>query len=344
MTLEKAKVDRPVDDTENADLPKNNFSTANMERPLGSNTVFDLMYVVRLFRRTLFIAALFVRRPKKIIALFRPTGDSGVTDQLMEGRLNLLRKHYANHPKKVLGFAMYLLTDPEDNSAVSRNLAAFGYHELKVTELFRKIIARKMVVLNIGANIGYYTLMAAALVGPEGRVYAFEPEPKSFELLTKSLQYNKFSNTILFRSAVTDTDGEVNLSIEENRLDCSSIVRGEGGDVLRVQGIKLDTAFPSGSPRVDVVLMDAERAEPLIVKGGETFFEINLPEIIMEFNPRAWKSEETTLKWLYERFRVYEVLNSPFLIRPISCDELLLRTSMAYVYLRSKFARNDKGS
>ncbi len=63
-----------------------------------------------------------------------------------------------------------------------------------------------------GANIGFFTLLVASIVGPEGSVISFEPDPTSFSLPSKSVQRNGFSNIKLFQKCVSDTDGTPTLS------------------------------------------------------------------------------------------------------------------------------------
>ena len=84
--------------------------------------------------------------------------------------------------------------DPRD--AMSKDLLSHGVWEEYETQIFKETISPGDVVLDIGANIGYYSLIAARLVGDTGKVHAFEPEPNSRDLLEKNIAVNKCSNIV----------------------------------------------------------------------------------------------------------------------------------------------------
>ncbi len=100
------------------------------------------------------------------------------------GRLINMLRDGSGGPVRVLGHRMFL--DRFD----SLSLSVVGRHEQCITELVQQIIKPGDIVLDIGANIGYYTLIFARCVGPTGHVYAFEPDPGSFALLQKNVQIN----------------------------------------------------------------------------------------------------------------------------------------------------------
>ena len=91
----------------------------------------------------------------------------------------------------VMGNKMFL--DPQDSLLLSIN----GIYEEFETELVSKEISKNDVVVDIGANIGYYTLIFAKLVGENGKVFAFEPDPSNFALLKKNVELNGFRNVVL---------------------------------------------------------------------------------------------------------------------------------------------------
>src|SRR5437867_3185244 len=94
----------------------------------------------------------------------------------------------------VRGHWMHL--DPTD-SVVSPTLRHFGVFEPFETQLVQQMVRPGDVVLDVGANIGYYTLIFAELVGEQGHVYAFEPDPRNFAFLAKNVHSNRYRNVTL---------------------------------------------------------------------------------------------------------------------------------------------------
>ena len=85
---------------------------------------------------------------------------------------------------EVQNHRMYL--DTRD-TGVAPHLIMNGVYEEFETQVFRSMVKPGMVVLDVGANIGYYTLIAADLVGEQGRVYAFEPHPSNYDLRVRNI-------------------------------------------------------------------------------------------------------------------------------------------------------------
>jgi len=83
-----------------------------------------------------------------------------------------------------------------------------GRYERFTMQLFKEALAPGMVVCDIGAHIGIYSLLAAQHVGREGRVYAFEPDPRTFPYLVRNIEQNGFSNIIIpIKKAVSNHEG-----------------------------------------------------------------------------------------------------------------------------------------
>src|SRR5262249_57638786 len=85
-----------------------------------------------------------------------------------------------------------------------------------VTRVIRALLQPGTVMVDIGANIGYYTLLAAARIGSTGKVIAFEPNVDNCTLLHKSLQANDFANVVLYNVAVAEAEGAVSLHISDS--------------------------------------------------------------------------------------------------------------------------------
>ena len=106
---------------------------------------------------------------------------------------------------KIGGQKLYL--DKEDSLLLSTRKDSYDKFEI---ECLKRIIKKGDIVVDLGANIGYYTLILAQLVGEFGHVYAFEPEPSNFELLSKNVKENNHNHVTLVQKAVSDKNSKIN--------------------------------------------------------------------------------------------------------------------------------------
>ena len=111
------------------------------------------------------------------------------------------------------GFKLYVRLD---DWAIGARIAIRRNYEPHVTASMIPFLQRGTVVVDIGANIGYYTLLAASRIGDKGKVIAFAPSSGNCMLLQKSVQANGFDNVVLHPYAVADLDGWVGLSMDDS--------------------------------------------------------------------------------------------------------------------------------
>jgi FkbM family methyltransferase len=187
------------------------------------------------------------------------------------------------------GSKMYVNADYGQGGVGNVLLIKDAYEECE-TELFKKLLRSGMVVVDIGANIGYYTLIAARLVGNGGRVYAFEPESANYELLTKSIEINGYKHVTHVQKAVSNNNGKIKLFVSKISPVHPSFSEQnvpESGGFLEVETLTLDDFFENtvGSNKVDLIKMDTQGAEGLIIDGAEKVLRSNDLRIVMEFWP-----------------------------------------------------------
>jgi FkbM family methyltransferase len=179
-------------------------------------------------------------------------------------------------------------------SYVERGILREGVFEQETVELFTALLAPGMTILDVGANIGQYTLIAARHVGERGRVHAFEPTPEVAARLRNNVALNGLGNVAIREAAVSDTTGEAVLyySNPEDPGE-NSIVGATAGlaapPSVRVPTITLDDYVAAqGLETVDVIKMDIEGAEPLALRGGRALLAgEQAPVIILELNPKT---------------------------------------------------------
>jgi FkbM family methyltransferase len=145
-----------------------------------------------------------------------------------------------------------------------------GRWEPGETFWFVKSLKKGDTVVDVGANIGYYTLVAAKIVGDEGRVYAFEPEPEAFALLEANVRLNGLSNVVLEQKAVSNEQGVLELFLaEKNRGDHRIYQPDEGPErtSVEVEAVSLDDYFNDHDGGIDFIKIDTQGAEGGIFEG-----------------------------------------------------------------------------
>lgn len=168
---------------------------------------------------------------------------------------------------RVLGrYKMYV--DATDLS-LSSHLLLDGYWEMWLTEALAEVVQPGMTVCDIGANLGYFTVLMADLAGESGRVHAFEPNPHMARRLARSVAVNGFQQRVAVHAdALSDAEGVFRLVVPEYQPGGGFLVAG--GDGTETEGVpvrarRLDSYDELGLP--DVIKIDAESSEQAIWRG-----------------------------------------------------------------------------
>ncbi len=181
----------------------------------------------------------------------------------------------------VNGHPMFL--DARDSLDLSLNQV----YEPFETDLIQSRVKPGDTVLDVGANIGYYTLLFAKRVGPRGQVFAFEPEPDNFSLLEKNIRANDYRNVVAVNAALSDRAGKLNLHVcDENRGDHRIYLTDEKRLAVEVTALVADQYLDSLRADVQFVKIDVQGAEAKVLRGMQNLLRRSRAcQVAMEFWP-----------------------------------------------------------
>ena len=189
---------------------------------------------------------------------------------------------------RVLG--RYKMIVDSTDVGLSSHLLLDGYWEMWLTELLAKLIIPGMTVVDIGANLGYFTLLMADLVGSEGRVYAFEPNTDLAERMRQSISINGFENTTtVYEQALADAEGDVLLVVPANEPKNGHLLPADhpaGVDSVTETRPMRTRRLDSYSEvlTADLIKIDADTSELAIWQGMTAILKTSRPlTIVLEF-------------------------------------------------------------
>lgn len=185
---------------------------------------------------------------------------------------NIVRKHNGR-------FEVFV--DPGDPVIGSPVLA--NCYEPGVTRVVETLLSPGDTFLDVGANIGYFSLLARSIVGPQGQVYAIEPNDLNVKLLESSIRSNGFDNIAVMQVGASEHIQTLMLHANVGNGTTSTIGYRDIFSSRTVAGIPIDSLLAGRRKPVDVVKIDVEGFEYRALRGGETLLDTDKPDIIFEF-------------------------------------------------------------
>lgn len=182
-----------------------------------------------------------------------------------------------------------MIVDPTD--LVGRIIALSGMWEPQVTGAFQAFLLPGDVCVDVGANIGYFTLLASKLVGPEGHVYALEPSTRIHAALRANLELNQVTNVTALRVAAGDVEGKAFLyEGPAGNRGATSLHQAKavaGAEVASVGTQRLDSLVRDEHVgRLRLVKIDVEGYEFEVLRGLEgVYLRGAHPAVIVELSP-----------------------------------------------------------
>jgi FkbM family methyltransferase len=174
---------------------------------------------------------------------------------------------------------------------VEWHVTFFGTYEPELREIFRVVLSPGGIALDIGANVGWHTLLMARLVGEGGRVLAAEANPHVRARLQDNLNLNRLGGVEIIPYALGDSDGVLDFyAPDADDPDSGNghvVAAGEKveGNLVRVEIRRLDAiASVARIDRLDLIKIDAEGFEWPVLKGGEATIARFRPHIVFEYD------------------------------------------------------------
>jgi FkbM family methyltransferase len=193
----------------------------------------------------------------------------------------------------------------------------------KEMDFLRHWLRPGMTVIDVGANLGVYSVPMARLVGPTGQVFSYEPGSEARALLERSRDLNAAKNLQIIPLALSNKAREGRLifkrSIEDNALDYGD---GSGaGETVLITTLD-NESFARRWRSPDFIKIDAEGEEPHILAGGRTFFTLYSPLVMFETQPGLQTSKHVAAAFAGLGYRLYRLLVGAPILVPVGADDV----------------------
>lgn len=221
---------------------------------------------------------------------------------------------------RVLG--RYKLLVDTDDFDIAAHLLLDGFWEYWVTAALARLVRPGMTCVDVGAHLGYFTLLMADLAGPQGCVHAVEPNPRLRELLGQSLRVNGFAARVRVHGvALSDVDdAPVDLVVPPGQSGGGYVVPAEGGGMVRTR--RMDAL--DGLSHVDFVKIDAEASEERIWRGMRALLDRGAPlTVAIEFTTARYADPAGFLSAMLDEGFSLAVIDADSGIRPATAAQVL---------------------
>lgn len=185
---------------------------------------------------------------------------------------------------------MYI--DFDDKRSTQLEILNFGNYERNESILMYELIEPNHVIFDIGANLGWYSLNFSKLA-PNGKVFAFEPLPKTYVKCQRNLELNESQNIDLHNIALSDKEGEVKFFYNEKSSGSSSmknLLELEDTIEIKCKLSTLDSFLDLHGGAIDFIKCDVEGAELLVFQGARNTLKVAKPIVFTEML-RKWSAK-----------------------------------------------------
>ena len=193
---------------------------------------------------------------------------------------------------RAVGEEIQLVCAPDDKRSTPIDTLNFGQYEPAETKIMLSLIKENTVSLDIGANIGFYSILIARR-SRKGRVFAFEPIPTTYRMLQTHIELNGISNIETYNFGFSEIEQEVNFYFTPHlsaAASLSNIISDSSVEEVTGRVKKLDDWIKEKNPIIDFIKCDVEGAELLVFRGGLNTIRTHQPIIFSELL-RKWAAK-----------------------------------------------------
>lgn len=215
-----------------------------------------------------------------------------------------MRNRAAQGGRRNLRVALHHKTD-----VISAFLRTYGVWQRPLTVFIDGMLRQGDIFVDVGANIGYFSIIAASAVGPQGRVHSFEPDPENFELLKLNGRLNGLNNITFHNLALADQPGKTLLYRSEVNRGRHSLCPGPGlAGSMKVPVTTLSLALQGENAPIRMIKIDVQGIDLAVLKGMEQLLDGRSakPKIILEFSPKDNQSMAAGLKFFRDFVSVHD--------------------------------------
>ena len=191
---------------------------------------------------------------------------------------------------------------------LDQEIYATGKFEPQTTQWFRTLVQPGMTVLDVGANIGYYAVLAADRVGTEGHVWAFEPLPEYYDRAESHVEANGFAERVtLLPYGLSSENQTIQISIGNSSATAAPVAGDDFRDTANVEMRRLDEVANSlALKKIDLIKIDVDGYEGHILEGASSVLRRDHPTILIEFSRRNLEAIGTSVAQLREQLEALD--------------------------------------
>lgn len=192
--------------------------------------------------------------------------------------------------RRIAKHHLLMAVHPEGDKYVSEYIKRYGIWETAETQFILENLSDGDTFIDVGANIGYFTILASSIVGQKGKVFSFEPDPRNFSILAVNASINGAENLQKFKAAVSDNPGARELFLSDNNFGDHRLHEGSlDGRSIRVTTVVLSETMARGTAGRVFLKVDTQGWESRILFGNRHILGA-VDYVLTEWSPR-WVAE-----------------------------------------------------